>query len=85
MAEIKLNLRHPTADKETPINVIVRYNNQKLVYSSGKKIHTKHGETADLKKILDIRFARVEGTTRMNFSELVKWFTYEYFHPRSRS
>ena len=39
MAEIKLNLREPNAQKETPINVIIRYNGQKLVYSSGKRIH----------------------------------------------
>lgn len=49
MAEIKLNLRQPTADKGTPINVIVRYNNQKLVYSSGKKIHPNYWETAGQK------------------------------------
>jgi hypothetical protein len=46
MAEIKLNLRQPTAEKETPINIIVRFNNQKLVYSSGKKIHPRFWETA---------------------------------------
>ncbi|WP_316827848.1 site-specific integrase [Pedobacter miscanthi] len=39
MAEIKLNLREPNAEKETPINVIIRYNGQRLVYSSGKRIH----------------------------------------------
>ncbi|WP_410479187.1 hypothetical protein [Pedobacter miscanthi] len=39
MAEIKLNLREPNTEKETPINVIIRYNGQKLVYSSGKRIH----------------------------------------------
>ena len=39
MAEIKLNLREPNSVKETPINVVIRYNGQKLVYSSGKRIH----------------------------------------------
>lgn len=46
MAEIKLNLRQPAAVKETPINIIVRFNNQKLVYSSGKKIYPKFWDTA---------------------------------------
>ncbi|MEJ5962245.1 site-specific integrase [Pedobacter immunditicola] len=38
MAEINLNLRDPKSEKETPINVVIRYNKQKLVYSSGKRI-----------------------------------------------
>jgi integrase len=42
MAEIKLNLREPSAEKETPINIIVRYNNQKLVYASGKRVLPKY-------------------------------------------
>ena len=46
MAEIKLNLREPNADKETPINVIVRYTNQRLVYSSGKRILPKYWDVA---------------------------------------
>ena len=49
MAEINLNLREPNAEKETPINVIVRYNNQKLVYSSGKRIHPKHWDVLSQK------------------------------------
>ncbi|ATP58403.1 hypothetical protein CPT03_19020 [Pedobacter ginsengisoli] len=49
MAEIKLNLREPNADKETPINVIVRYNNQRLVYSSGKRVLPKYWDVANQK------------------------------------
>lgn len=49
MAEIKLNLREPNAEKETPINVIVRYNNQKLVYSSGKRIVPKYWDVVGQK------------------------------------
>jgi integrase len=102
----------------------VRYNNQKLVYSSGKKIHPRYWETAgqkakktkeftsaellnsnlrmivqtiddeiesflkqndqhyptpaELKNILDVRFARIEVATKMNFFEFIKWFSYEY-------
>lgn len=41
MAEISCNLRKPISETETPINVIVRYEGQKLVYSSGKKILPK--------------------------------------------
>jgi integrase len=49
MAEIKLNLREPNSEKETPINLIVRFNNQKLVYSSGKRVHPKHWDTSTQK------------------------------------
>jgi integrase len=41
MAEINFNLRDPKSERETPINVVVRYNNQKLVYSSGKRVLPK--------------------------------------------
>lgn len=45
MAEINFNLRDPKSEKETPINVVVRYNNQKLVYSSGKRVLPKVWDT----------------------------------------
>jgi hypothetical protein len=49
MAEIKCNLREPNALKETPINLVVRYNNQKLVYSSGRRIHPKYWDSTTQK------------------------------------
>lgn len=45
MAEINFNLRDPKSKKETPINVVVRYNNQKLVYSSGKRVLPHHWDS----------------------------------------
>ncbi len=45
MAEIKLNLREPNSLKETPINLVLRFNNKKLVYSTGKKVNPKHWDS----------------------------------------
>ena len=49
MAEIKLNLREPNSEKETLINIVVRYNNQKLVYSSGKRILPQYWDSSNQK------------------------------------
>lgn len=59
MAEINLNLREPNSQKETPINVIVRYNGKKLVYPSGKKVLPKFWDTIgqQAKKIKDNQHA----------------------------
>ena len=35
MLKINFNLRDAKAQKETPLNVVLRYRNQKLVYPSG--------------------------------------------------
>lgn len=41
MAKVNFNLRKPDADSETPINVVIRYGNRLLRYSSNEKIHPK--------------------------------------------
>ena len=62
MAEIKLNLREPNAQKETPINVVIRYNGDKLVYSSGKRILPTHW---------DINFQRAKKSKEYPHAELL--------------
>ena len=42
MLNINFNLRDAKAQKETPLRIILRYNNQKLVYPSGLKINPKY-------------------------------------------
>ncbi|QNK62737.1 hypothetical protein H7F33_19730 [Pedobacter sp. PAMC26386] len=49
MAEINFNLRKPNSETETPINVIIRYDGLKLVYSSGKKIIPKYWDIINQK------------------------------------
>ena len=41
MLNINFNLRDPKAPKETPLNIILRYRKQRLVYPSGLKINPK--------------------------------------------
>ena len=59
-AEIKLNLREPNAEKETPINVIIRFNGQKLVYSSGKRIHPSMWDNLSQKAAFEINGYRLK-------------------------
>ena len=42
MLKINFNLRDAKAQKETPLNVVLRYRNQKLVYPSGLSINAKY-------------------------------------------
>lgn len=39
MARFNFNLRNPSADKPTPIYLIVRYTNKRIVYPTGESIH----------------------------------------------
>jgi integrase len=47
MLNINFNLKEATAQKETPINVILRYNNLRLKYPSGMKIHPRFWNSDD--------------------------------------
>ncbi len=42
MLNINFNLRDAKAQKETPLNIVLRYRNQKLVYPSGLSINPKY-------------------------------------------
>ncbi len=39
MAKFNFNLREPESKRETPLNMVIRWNNQKLVYSTGLNIN----------------------------------------------
>lgn len=41
MAKFRFNLREPGSEKPTPINFIIRYNKNRLVYPTGETIHPK--------------------------------------------
>ncbi len=41
MLNINFNLRDAKAQKETPVNIVLNYNKQRLVYPSGEKINPK--------------------------------------------
>ena len=73
MAEINLNLRDPSADKETPINVVVRYTNQRLVYSSGKRILPKHWDVANQKarKTRDCPYAELLNSSLRSMTQII--------------
>lgn len=51
MLNINFNLRDKNSDKETPINVVIRWNNQKLVYPSGDSIHPKYWDPTTQKAL----------------------------------
>ncbi|MCI1753146.1 MAG: site-specific integrase [Flavobacteriales bacterium] len=42
MARINLNLRTPRSRDESPINIVIRWNGQRLVYPSGERIQPRH-------------------------------------------
>ena len=54
MARIDLNLRNASSTVETPINIVVRWNGQTLVYPSGERITPRHwsGPTQTVKRSL---------------------------------
>jgi integrase len=45
MARINLNLRDPRSGDPSPINVVIRWDGQTLVYPSGERIHPRHWST----------------------------------------
>ncbi len=42
MARINLNLRDTRTRDASPINIVVRWNGQRLVYPSGERVHPRH-------------------------------------------
>jgi len=73
MAEINFNLRKPNSDTETPINIIIRYEGQKLVYSSGKKILPKYWDIMNQKarKVKEFQQADILNASLRSITELI--------------
>lgn len=46
---VNFNLRNPESEKETPINIVIRYSGRQIVHSSGEKINPKFWETDSAK------------------------------------
>ncbi len=44
MAKINFNLREPNSKSNTPINLVIRWNNKRLVYPTGESINPKFWE-----------------------------------------
>lgn len=66
ISEPKFLLKEPKSDKKTPINLIVRFNNERLVYSTGESIHPSNWDFADQRALLSKKHPE---HTQMNF-----WF-----------
>ena len=64
---VNFNLRNPSCEGETPINLIIRYNNQKFIYSTAEKIHPKYWQLDKKKK----GYQRVKQTS--SFPEFVEF------------
>ena len=47
---LNFNLRNPSSSEQTPINLIIRYNNQKFIYPTAENILAKHWQNDKLKK-----------------------------------
>jgi integrase len=76
MAEINFNLRKPNSDTETPINIIIRYEGQKLVYSSGKKILPKYWDIINQKarRVKEYQQADILNASLRSISELIETY-----------
>ena len=47
---VNFNLRNPSSQDDTPINMVIRYNNQKILYSTSEKIKPKFWQNDKSKK-----------------------------------
>ncbi len=66
ISEPKFLLKEPKSDKKTPVNLIVRFNNERLVYSTGETIHPNNWNFEDQRAVLSKKYPE---HTQMNF-----WF-----------
>ena len=59
MATVTFNLKEPNSKSETLIYLIFRYNNSKLKYSTGQKIHPKYwnAETQLVREVKTVPFS----------------------------
>lgn len=47
---LNFNLRNPSCQHPTPINLVIRYNAQKVIYPTAESIHPKHWQNEKRKK-----------------------------------
>lgn len=67
MININFNLRQPKSKNKTPINAVIRFNNQKLVYPTGLKILPKYWTNEDQRAKQTTKFPEYpEFNTRLN-------------------
>ena len=56
MININFNLKQPKSDKPTHVRAIIRFNNQTLVYYTGKKIHPDYWNTEKQRAKQTVKF-----------------------------
>ncbi|TDK49525.1 site-specific integrase [Algoriphagus formosus] len=71
MASFNFYLKNKDSEKETPIHLYIRYNGQRLIYSTGKMIHPKYwNESKQLaREIKDFPQAKIFNSTLRNILE----------------
>lgn len=83
MANYSFNLKHANSTKETPINLIIRWNNQKLVYSTLEKVKPQYFESDRTKKnyqrIKSSYIGHPEFNERLNYIEGVARSSFRQF------
>ncbi|MFW5895244.1 MAG: tyrosine-type recombinase/integrase [archaeon] len=66
MATVNLNLKNPKSSKPTPINLIVRWNKQRLVVYTRESIHPKYWQSDKTKKNYQRANKKLEGYPEFN-------------------
>ena len=83
MVNYNFNLKHPNSEDETPINLIIRWDKRRLMYSTFEKVLPKHFEVDKTKKNFQrIKSSFVEHTEfnlRLNHIEAVSRSTFRQF------
>src|SRR5881227_3770191 len=63
---LNFNLRKPTATSPTPINLVIRYNNEKIIYPTAEHIMPKNWQGDKTKK----GYQRAKANSFNDYSEL---------------
>jgi len=66
MAKVNLNLKNPKSSKPTPVNLIVRWNKQRLVIYTRESIHPKYWQSDKTKKNYQRANKKLEGYPEFN-------------------
>lgn len=83
MINTNFNLKHPFSNTETPIKLILRWNNQKLTFYTQEKVHPLHFESTKGKKnfqrIKSSYIGHPEFNVRLDYIEGVAKSVYRQF------